>query len=293
MSCPFLREGRARYCHAAPVRKLILDGPGATDGGRCASTRYVDCVLALKSESPRERCPHLEEIRVQYCGVSPIPKLVPFSDSELSSCTSNTYRYCDSYLHLAQPHVSTPASSLLYSQNHFWLDAEDSGLCHIGIDAFVAEIAGTVDGITFVSSRGTHCPAVALKVHGVEWPMNFPNPVMVQKVNGRLRSDPARLTADPYGAGWLFEGWEVPGRTRAGCWAPWERAAESCVIRSTQICAATQVLTYRMRARCSSIPRCRGTSCRKLMPKYSGSPPGVPRPRRQTGCFPPQVFSRS
>ena len=143
MSCPFLREGRARYCHAAPVRKLILDGPGATDGGRCASARYVDCVLALKSESPCERCPHLEEIRVQYCGVSPIPKLVPFSDSELSSCTSNTYRYCDSYLHLAQPHVSTPASSLLYSQNHFWLDAEDSGLCHIGIDAFVAEIAGT------------------------------------------------------------------------------------------------------------------------------------------------------
>jgi len=216
MSCPFLREGRARYCHAAPVRKLILDGPGATDGGRCASARYVDCVLALKSESPRERCPHLEEIRVQYCGVSPIPKLVPFSDSELSSCTSHTYRYCDSYLHIAQPHVSTPAPSLLYSQNHFWLDAEDSGLCHIGIDAFVAEIAGTVDGITFVSSRGTHCPAVALKVHGVEWPMNFPNPVMVQKVNGRLRSDPARLTADPYGAGWLFEGWEVPGRTRAG-----------------------------------------------------------------------------
>jgi hypothetical protein len=35
-------------------------------------------------------------------------------------------------------------------------------------------------------------------------------------VNSRLRSDPARLTADPYGAGWLFEGWEVPGRTRAG-----------------------------------------------------------------------------
>jgi hypothetical protein len=64
--------------------------------------------------------------------------------------------------------------TLLYASNHFWLDAEDSGLCHIGIDGFVAEIAGAV------------------------------------------RSDPGRLTADPYGAGWLFEGWEVPGRTRAG-----------------------------------------------------------------------------
>lgn len=36
MSCPFLREGRARYCHAAPLRKLILDGPDrmAADGVR-------------------------------------------------------------------------------------------------------------------------------------------------------------------------------------------------------------------------------------------------------------------
>lgn len=216
MPCPFLREGRARYCHAAPVRKLILDGPGASAGGRCGSRHYIDCDLVAKNAMPGDRCPHLEEIRVQYCSVSPIPKLVPFSDSELSSCTSSTYRYCDSYLHLAQPHATVPATTLLYSQNHFWLDAEQSGLCHIGIDGFVAEMAGTVDGVTFVSGRGTHCPALALTVHGVEWPMSFPNPVMIQKVNRRLRSDPSRLSADPYGAGWLFEGWEVPGRTRAG-----------------------------------------------------------------------------
>ena len=216
MPCPFLREGRARYCHAAPVRKLILDGPGATEGGRCASPRYVECELAAQSKTPRDRCSHLEDIRVQYCGVSPIPKLVPFSDSELSNCASNTYRYCDSYLQLAQPHSTTPPNTLLYSQNHLWLDAEESGLCHIGVDGFVADVAGTVDGVTFVSSRGTHCPALALTVHGVEWPISFPNPVMIQKINSRVRSDPARLTADPYGAGWLFEGWEVPGRTRAG-----------------------------------------------------------------------------
>lgn len=216
MTCPFLREGRARYCHAAPVRKLILDGPGAIDGGRCASPGYMQCELAATSGPSRERCPHLEDIRVQYCGVSPIPKLVPFSESELSSCTSTNYRYCDSYLHLAQPHSTPAPATLLYSQNHFWLDAEESGLCHLGIDEFVAHFAGTVDGITFVSSHGTQCPVLTLTVHGVEWPMSFPNPVMIQKVNSRLRSDPSRLTADPYGAGWLFEGWEIPGRTRAG-----------------------------------------------------------------------------
>jgi hypothetical protein len=39
---------------------------------------------------------------------------------------------------------------------------------------------------------------------------------MIQRVNSRLRSDPARVTADPYGAGWLFAGYEVPQRTRTG-----------------------------------------------------------------------------
>src|ERR1035438_4130566 len=92
MACPFLKEGRARYCHAAPVQKLILDGPGAADGGRCASPQYGGCELVAKNSVPQDRCPHLEEIRVQYCGVSPVTKLLPFSDSELSSCTSNTYR---------------------------------------------------------------------------------------------------------------------------------------------------------------------------------------------------------
>ena len=216
MGCPFLKEGRARYCHAAPVQKLILDGPGAADGGRCASNAYRKCELVAEDAPEEARCPHLEEIRVQYCGISSITKLVPFSDSELSSCTSTTYRYCDSYLHLAQPHSTKPAPNLLFSSNHFWLDAEASGLCHIGIDGFVADIAGIVNGVTFVSSRGTHCPALALTIHGVEWPMSFPNPLMIQRVNSRLRSDPTRLTADPYGAGWLFEGWEVPGRTRTG-----------------------------------------------------------------------------
>ena len=225
MTCPFLKEGQARYCHAAPVKKLILDGPGATDGGRCASPDYVDCELLAKGSAQSSSCPHLEHIRVQYCGVSPVTKLVPFSDSELSSCTSNSYRYCDSYLSLARPHITTPVPQLLYSSNHFWLDAEESGLCHIGLDGFLADVAGDIEGVTFATSQGTHCPALAMTVHGVEWPMSFPNPVMIQKVNSRVRSDPSRLTADPYGSGWLFEGWELPGRTRAGLIAGAQAAA--------------------------------------------------------------------
>jgi glycine cleavage system H lipoate-binding protein len=216
MGCPFLKEGRARYCHAAPVRKLILDGPGAAEGGKCATAAYRKCELVAQDGPEEARCPHLEEVRVQYCGVSSITKLVPFSDSELSSCTSNSYRYCDSYLALARPHASDPDGKLMFSPNHFWLDREENGMCHIGIDGFLAEVAGNIDGVTYATAHGTHCPALAFTVNGVEWPMSFPNPVMIQRVNSRLRSDPARVTADPFGAGWLFEGYEVPERTRAG-----------------------------------------------------------------------------
>jgi glycine cleavage system H lipoate-binding protein len=196
---------------------LILDGPGVVaDGGRCTSPEYKQCELAAKDSAPQARCPHLEEVHVQYCGAAAVTKLVPFSDSQLSCCASNSYHYCDSYLSLARAHDTIPPAHLLYTPNHFWLDMEESGLCHVGIDGFLASVAGSVDGVTFVTQHGSHCPALTLTIHGVEWPMSFPNPLLIEKVNSRVHSDPARLTADPYGAGWLFEGRAVPGRTRSG-----------------------------------------------------------------------------
>lgn len=243
MACPFLKEGRARYCHAAPVRKLILNGPGAGGGGRCASPDYRNCELVGKDEPVQERCPHLEEIAVQYCGAAPVTRLIPFSDSQLSCCTGTGYRFCDSYLALARPNPAVPPPpELLYAPNHFWLEPEEANLCHIGIDAFLAELVGRVDGITFITTRGTHHPAVSLTVHGVEWPMIFPNPLLIEKVNSHLRSKPERLTADPYGVGWLFEGWEVPGKTRlglirgaqAGVWQAEERERLAREIHDTQ-----------------------------------------------------------
>jgi hypothetical protein len=203
MACPFLSEGRARYCHAAPVRKLILDGPGVT-GGLCASPEYWQCELVAKTAPREQRCPHLEDIQVQYCGASPVTKLVPFTESDLSSCSGGNHRYCDLFLERARPHPSIPPPELLYSPNH------------IGIDVFLADVVGNIQGIVFATSQGTRCPALTLTVQGVEWPMFFPNPMTIQKVNNRARRDPARLTSDPYGSGWLFEGREVPGSTRSG-----------------------------------------------------------------------------
>ena len=122
MSCPFLREGRARYCNAAPVRKLILDGPGATAGGRCTSPAYRECALVADHNEIAGQCPHLEQIHVQYCGASPVAHLVPFSDSTLSRCAGAGYRYCETYLALARPRKSPePPPDLLFSPNHLWL----------------------------------------------------------------------------------------------------------------------------------------------------------------------------
>lgn len=217
MACPFLKEGRAQYCHSAPVGKLILEGPGVSGTSLCMSPEYYRCDLVGKAEPRQARCPHLEEMHVQYCGAATPTKLIPFSESQQSSCTTGGYRYCESYLTLARPHGAiAPAADLLYSPNHFWLAVEESGLCHVGTDAFLADFVGKVDGITFVTTHGTQRPVIAINVHGVEWPLAFPNPMLIQKVNSHLRGDPARLTSDPYGSGWLFYGWELPGQTKAG-----------------------------------------------------------------------------
>jgi glycine cleavage system H lipoate-binding protein len=217
MPCPFLREGRARYCHAASVRKLILDGPGGAGGGLCTSAEYRRCGVVRQEDGPADRCPHLEEIHVQYCGASPVTKLVPFSDSQTSPCTGGGFKYCDAYLTRARPHGANAAPpDLLYASNHLWLEVDEEGLCHIGVDIFLADVAGTIDGVTFAVSHGSHRPALSLTVKGVEFPLLFPNPMLISGVNTRLRSNPDRITADPYGSGWLFEGWEVPGKTRTG-----------------------------------------------------------------------------
>ena len=102
MPCPFLREGRARYCHAAPVRKLILDGPGASEGGRCASARYVVVRTGGQSKTPRDRCSSFG----RHSGWSTAASLrfrnrchsVIFWES--SNLRQQHYRYCYLYLQL-------------------------------------------------------------------------------------------------------------------------------------------------------------------------------------------------
>jgi len=101
---------------------------------------------------------------------------------------------------------------LWYSANHLWLHT-DGGACHIGIDGFLAHVLAKVEQISFITAGGVHQPGAVLTVGGVDWALVFPKRLMITSVNNYLRHAPERLIADPYGTGWLFEGWPVPSET--------------------------------------------------------------------------------
>jgi len=87
-----------------------------------------------------------------------------------------------------------------------WLDRTAPGHCQIGIDAFLAGVLGSVEQLTFLTVAGVCQPWVVLTVRGVDLHLEFPRRIRISAANLYLRAEPVRLTADPYGAGWLFEG---------------------------------------------------------------------------------------
>ncbi|HTS30068.1 MAG TPA: hypothetical protein VMH81_29555 [Bryobacteraceae bacterium] len=224
MTCPFLKEAQVRYCRSSAVRKLIpLSAAGQSDE-KCSSANHISCPV-FRSQPEEEpdpaRCPLLEESLMQYCGAASVAKFVPYSESLLSRCGNDSYRYCELYLAMAHP--GAPAEDvegiplpgwLQYSANHMWLDVTDDGACHAGIDGFLSRALGTIDRITYVWQSGRHRPTAVLTVGGTDLELVFPNPFLLKKCNLYLRADPARITAEPYTGGWLFEGVPVEDTTR-------------------------------------------------------------------------------
>ncbi|MDD5562281.1 MAG: hypothetical protein PHQ91_01075 [Thermoanaerobaculaceae bacterium] len=234
MSCPFLREENVKYCVASAFRKMIPESARDAGHERCSSAAYRDCPAAAAKVggSPiADRCPFLDDADVEFCAAAPVATYVPVNDSLPSRCTSAGHLYCDLFLATADPgrvhrtgSVVLPGSSgsgrrtvvvggipvpayLSYAPNHMWLDRAGDGRCHVGIDAFLAEVVGRVDAISFVRpGRGAAQPIAVLTVNGVEMHLVFPHEMEDVTANTCLRADPSRLTADPYGAGWLFAG---------------------------------------------------------------------------------------
>ncbi len=229
MSCPFLREENVKYCAASAFRKMIPESARDAGHERCSSAAYRDCPAAAAKVGGRpiaDRCPFLDDADVEFCAAAPVATYVPVNDSLPSRCTSAGHLYCDLYLATADPggvhrtgSVVFPGSSgsgrrtvvvggipvpayLSYAPNHMWLDRAGDGRCHVGIDAFLAEVVGRVDAISFVRpGRGAAQPIAVLTVNGVEMHLVFPHELEDVTANTCLRADPSRLTADPYGAG--------------------------------------------------------------------------------------------
>jgi glycine cleavage system H lipoate-binding protein len=221
MTCPFLKETQVRYCQTSAVRKVIPLAQAGRADEKCSSADHASC--PVYRTQPQERpasgpCPYLGESLMQYCGAAPVAKLIPYSESLLSRCGNDGFRYCQLYLAMAHPNVEaeevdgTPLPGWLkYSANHMWLDVTDDGVCHAGIDAFLSRALGKIDRISYVWLKGHHRPTAVLTVEGLNLEVVFPNPVLLTNCNLYLRADPSPLTSQPYTGGWLFEGVPEPG----------------------------------------------------------------------------------
>jgi glycine cleavage system H lipoate-binding protein len=235
MKCPFLRDANVEYCEASAYRKMIAKTVGDAGAERCSSHAYVECPAAaprIEGLQPSEHCPFLHESHAEFCGAASVTKYIPATNDLLSRCNSDGHFYCELYLAHAdpqgdrrpQPHgASRPPQpsgrmpvvdgipvpqELSYAPNHMWLDVAEDGHCHVGIDGFAAKVLGVVHKITFVTPRGGGRPVAVLRVNGVDLQMVFPNALHVTGANAYLRTTPQKMTADPYGAGWLFETFE-------------------------------------------------------------------------------------
>jgi glycine cleavage system H lipoate-binding protein len=241
MKCPFLQETHVKFCQASPFRKMIVQSSEPSSAERCSSPQYAECPAARQhgEQDPyATRCPFLQVSLMQYCSAASVTKYIPYSESILSRCGSQNYRYCEFYVSIAQPDAASTADAepgtteeqcvdgvtlpgrLAYSSNHMWVDENEDGSCHIGVDGFFARALGKIDRISYVSPKGTGRPSAVISTCGVDLPMIFPKTIEITRANEYLRAAPAKLTSHPYSLGWLFEGkTAVTGRNTSE-WKP-------------------------------------------------------------------------
>lgn len=225
MQCPFIRETRVHSCRSAGIRKLIPELHSADASGRCVSPAWRECPYSGDAASHEDSalCPLRQESLVQFCSAAPVTKFVPYSEPLLSRCGSDAYRYCELFLDVMSAARHAAASSnplhapedLLFTSNHWWLDASGDGPCHLGIDAFLARLLGPVERVGFATPHGIARPTVVLTVRGIDFSATFPELVPVEAPNLHLRLDPARLSNDPYSLGWVYQAMIPAGQRRA------------------------------------------------------------------------------
>lgn len=234
--CPFLVEETAQCCRLAPFRKLVPSRDIATEDQCCSTPHWRSCEWVPQIHAGTgDRCPYLNEILACSCAAAPSSKLIPRTRLAVRRCRGDSHRYCDFFLERARPRRAIGASDPAVPQpgrppgaagipiaphvalapNHMWLDVGPDGSCHVGVDAFLVRVLGAIDDVNFLSSYGPGSPRVALTVAGAALPLAFPRRVEITRANHALRSHPDSLAVDPYGRGWLYEGWLLTSQARS------------------------------------------------------------------------------
>ena len=214
LRCPFLVEGTALGCGLAPFHKLVPGLAVAQQDQCCSSQTWRACSWIREHGVPidgtdRAACPFLEETPVCSCSAAPSSKLIPRTSTAVSRCLGDSHRYCDVFLETSTrpAAAATPVPhGLAFAHNHMWLDVGPDGSCHVGVDAFLVRVLGTIDEVILLSACGVASPSVALTVAGATLMLVFPKPLQITLVNRPLQRHPGDLIADPYGLGWLYEG---------------------------------------------------------------------------------------
>ncbi|HEY9167012.1 MAG TPA: hypothetical protein VIS48_12720 [Candidatus Kryptonia bacterium] len=237
MRCPFLREAQVKFCCASEYRKMIVRGQTDPGNERCSSPAFITCPASKQHQEekpPGSRCPFLQESLAQYCSAASVVKFVPYSDPAVSRCGTSSHNYCELFLTISNPNRILSHDAALpsldpddaensvwlvdgiqttgwhyYSPNHMWADINEEGTCHVGVDAFLAKVLGSIERLSFTTEPGDHYPGAVVTSNGIDFPMVFPNRMNIVTTNSYLRAEPSRVVTDPYTFGWLFEGTEL------------------------------------------------------------------------------------
>lgn len=103
-----------------------------------------------------------------------------------------------------------PPQGVFLDPAHAWLRINTDGTLRIGIDDFLTEAVGEVEGVT-LPPRGAQVkrgePLVRLQVKGRELIVPAPAAGEVMAHNAFVVNEPWNMARDPYGAGWVVALW--------------------------------------------------------------------------------------
>ena len=103
-----------------------------------------------------------------------------------------------------------PPHGIFLSPRHAWVRITSDGTLRVGIDDFLAEALGDVEGVE-APPRGAQVrrgdPLLRLRVQGRSLVIPAPVSGEVVAVNGHVVDQPWTVSRDPYGVGWVVALW--------------------------------------------------------------------------------------